>query len=215
MIPAWWRRRYDDRSRRGLPPNGLRVTLSPMLRPCVACAYRYDPTRSERCPECGEPRLPLTWTVLVREPSPWLWRGAHIGSILFLTVVAYWIYALLVGSKSVGVGGFVYLGVISLPISLARLSGKRFDDIWIISEKRLEHRPSRGSTTFHEPADGWVATTFLPHARKPHLWVLRLKRERGRKTERAELLIDDRNDDPVAVEARVRAVLTPASTSDT
>ncbi len=186
-----------------------------MLRPCVACSYRYDPARSERCPECGEARLPLTWTVLLREPSPWLWRGAHIGSTIFLGIVSYWLYAMLVGSRGGQIGGFLYLGIVSLPISFARLSGKRFDDIWIVSDTRLEHRPPRGPTTFHDGADGWVATTLLPHGRKPHVWVLRLKRETGRKTERAAILIDDRLDDPVAVEARVRAVLTSSSASGT
>ncbi|MDZ4756476.1 MAG: VOC family protein [Phycisphaerae bacterium] len=42
-----------------------------VMRPCVQCAYRSDPTASPRCPECGEKHLPAGWTVLLRESSPW------------------------------------------------------------------------------------------------------------------------------------------------
>jgi len=122
-----------------------------------------------------------------------------------------WILALLAGKKAPNVWWFTYLAMLCFPISIAHLRGKRLDDIWIISETRLEHRPRVGSTTFHEPADGWAPQRLRRQKRSAHDWIIELRRPKGKRPRKVEIIIDDRQDDPVAVEAAVCRLLKPSA----
>jgi hypothetical protein len=196
------------------------------MRACVDCAHWSDPTTSPHCPECGSEQLPKDWTVVLREPSPWVWRGAHIGSLVYLLTLALWINGLVSGGKGPNPGSFVVLAMFCFPLSVAHLRGKRLDDIWILRDRGIEHRSRTGTKTLHEPEDGWACVEVRQHKRNKHLWLLKLERPKrvanpvpgrpkpkGQRTVKIE--VDDRVHDPRVVERAVRRSLTPASASDT
>jgi hypothetical protein len=179
------------------------------MRPCVTCGYLSDPTTSPQCPECGAQQLPVEWSVLLRESSPWFWRMAHLGSLTFIALFAVWVLSFITDKKGPNIGAFTYLAVICFPISIAHLSGKRLDDIWIISDARLEHRPRVGNTTYHTAEEGWAPQPLKQQKRTGHLWVIELRKPSGKRPRKIELVIDDRQNDPKAIEALVSKVLAP------
>jgi len=180
------------------------------MRPCVHCGYRSDPAASPQCPECGEKQLPTTWTVLLREASPWFWRLGHLGSMVYLVLAGVWVVGLMAGKQSSHFASFTYLAILCFPISIAHIRGKRLDDVWIITDTRLEHRSRVGATTFHEASDGWSPSPLRRYKkRSKHLWLIELRKPKGKRPRRVEMIIDDRLDDPAAVEAVVMRRLAP------
>jgi hypothetical protein len=179
------------------------------MRPCVECGYHSDPNSSPKCPECGTTQLPVDWTVLLREASPWVWRMAHLGSLTYLTLFVVWFVAMLGGQKSPNVASFTVLAVFCFPISIAHLRGKRLDDIWIINDEKLEHRTRIGNASFYSVDDGWVPKPLRRYKRHASLWVIELRKPAGKRPRKMEMLIDDLQDDPKVVEARVIRTLAP------
>lgn len=132
---------------------------------------------------------------------------AHAGSLVYLGLFGLWIVGLVAGHKPPNFGAMTYVGVLCFPISIARLRGKRLDDIWIIGGSRLEHRPRVGNTTFHGREDGWAPQPLARKKRSGHLWVLELRKPAGTRPRKVEIVIDDRENDPQVIEARVTGVL--------
>lgn len=186
------------------------------MRPCVACGHRSDPAVSPVCPECGERQLPNDWVVVLRECPTWFWVLGHLGSLLYLGILAGWVVSMATGGHGPSPGAFIYLGIACFPTSAAHLKGKRLDDIWIVTGTKLEHRPRVGNTTYHDASGGWELKLVAPPEKAGRPWKFHLARVVGGKTKGAALMqVDGGEDDPAAVEAAVRRALTPASASGT
>ncbi len=190
-----------------------RIDTVAVLRPCLECGYRCEPREGAACPECGTAQPPASWVIVETTIPPhvrrWFYLAIGIGIGLPMTMIGV---SLLFGTSTLGPGCIGLFPILFTPFLVRQLFSRKALGIYVIRDDGVA-TTSLGFNRVCRSAEGWRAGALVRDAVDPHRWALTVHRYSEGIGEgvadRFEIPIDDRIDDPVAVEAALRRALAP------